>query len=181
MRTTKPLSFALMLLAFALLTASQVRADGTSIDYVYQANGNTFTWQLPTNPVVDPSNAYSGSDFTLTGVFVSENGGAPQDGALDFFNTAVGGGFGLFVDNFGSILIDSFGPQLYSGDEGTPTFLTGTFTLSDYGASNPFDPNSISYSGTLQATTSSVPEPSTVLLLGVGLAAGLAISLLRKN
>lgn len=171
MRTYKRFSLAVLVLCFSLLSAGQLRADGT-IDYVYQAGGNTFTWDLPTNPVIAPANVYSGEGFIITDLSFSENGVA-MVGTLDFYNTSLGGGFDLWTGNY-SFLADAYGSQLYSGPESAPTLLAGTFSFTDDG-----NGNSAPYGGTLGVT--SVPEPSTFYMLGVGLAMILGFAFLRKN
>jgi outer membrane protein assembly factor BamB len=174
-RTSKLFSAVLLLLTFSLLTASQIRADGTPTDgstnYVYEFDGNTFTWEVPTNPVITPGNASPGNYFTLTDLSFSENG-VVMVGTMDFYNTSMLGGFDLLSGN--SYLCDADGPQLYTGPENAPTLLTGNFSLLDFG-----NGYTATYGNALAATT--VPEPSTLSLLAVGLALGLALTFLRKN
>jgi PEP-CTERM motif-containing protein len=66
---------------------------------------------------------------------------------------------------------NAFGPQLYSGPESSPTLLTGNFSLADAENTEYF----LAGTGTLNAT--SVPEPSALSLLAIGL----AIFALRKQ
>jgi hypothetical protein len=166
-------SAALLLLSFSLLAASQIRADGMD-SYVYEFGGNTFTWELPTNPVIAPDNAYLGMGFTIPDLSFSENGVA-MVGTLDFYNTSMDGGFDLWIGGY--YFSNAYGPQLYTGPESAPTLLTGTFSLTDYGnGDSPTEGN------ILQVTSvSSVPEPSTFSLLAIGLAIGLVFTFLRKN
>jgi len=171
MRTCKLFSAALLFLSFSLLFVSQCRGDGTT-DYVYQAGGNTFTWDVPTNPVNAPSNVYSGDGFIIPDLSFSENGVA-MVGTLDFYNTSAGGGFDLWVGDY-SFLSNAYGSQLYTGLESAPTLLTGTFSLIDYG-----NGNCPPYAGTLEVV--STPEPSTLYMFGIGLAMILGFAFLRKN
>lgn len=183
MRATK-LAFA-VLLVLTLFAAGQVRADSTSTtSYVYTADGNTFTWSLPTNPPVASTDV---GQFSVADVPVTIDG-IHTTGLFDFYELVEGstvfiGGFDLTLDDGLSYLIDAVGPQLYSGPLTSPTMVTsGTFTFADYGNGDPFDPNAPYYTGTLKVSTSTaVPEPSAFLLLAVGLLAGLAVSLFRKN
>lgn len=171
MRSCKLLSAVLVFLSFLLLAATQVRADGAN-NYVYAANGNTFTWSLPANPAMTSDNVDVGDYSTFCDVSLSENGVA-MSGTLDFYNTNWGGGFDLWTGtNFP--LVDAYGPQLYTGLESAPTFLPGTFSFTDYG-----NGNGPVYGGTLQVTPA--PEPSTLCMLGIGLAIFLGFALLRKN
>jgi len=174
----------LSLLCFSLVAARQACAD--SVKYSWSFGGNTFTWSLPTNPVISSENVVAGLSFTIPGVTFTENGGAPMTGTVDFFsssslNDPIPGGFDLYTgpQNNQNFLADTFGPQLYTGSEGTPTLSAGVFTLSQIG-SDGFTPIG---TGTLTATlvSSAVPEPPTILLLAVGLVIGLAVAVLRKN
>jgi len=160
---------ALFLFSFTLLSASQARADGIN-SYEYQVGGNTFTWGLASKPA--PDEVDPGYYFTFYNLSFSENGVA-MAGTLDFYTNAWGGGFDLWADNE-YLVANAFGPLLYSGSLGAPTMLTGTFYLTDPG----YNGDSI-YCSTLQVK--SVPEPSALSLLVIGLAIGLAFSLLRKN
>jgi len=75
-----------------------------------------------------------------------------------FFNSADLGG----LNSVFSCLPDLIGPQLYTGSESDPTFLTGVFEL--------FDINTgVEYTLTA-CETPAMPEPSTVLMLVSGLA-----------
>src|ERR1700757_2519508 len=165
MRSAKLISAALLLLSFLLLGASQTRAD--AINYVYTSSGITYTWTLPTNPVIDPANVYPGLGFTIPDWSFSESTNPnPMVGTFDFFNSSIGGGFDLKTG--GGTLINAYGLQLYTGPESAPTMLVGAFsTFLDYGSdtSGSSPPSS---GNSLQST--SVPEPSTLSLLTIGLA-----------
>jgi hypothetical protein len=170
MRISKLFSAALLLFCFSLLAASQVRADGTT-DYVYEAGGNTFTWNVPTNPVSAPNNVFSGEGFIIPDLSFTENGSA-MVGTLDFYNTSSGGGFDLWVGNY-SFLSNAYGSQLYTGLESAPTLIPGTFSLTDYGNGD------CPYGGTLKVIPT--PEPSALSMLAIGLAIILGFAFLRKN
>jgi hypothetical protein len=172
MRMTKLFSVAVVLLGWAMLSASPLRADGTDT-YTYQANGNTFTWQLPVNPT--PSASSQGFDFTFTNFTMTENGSSVV-GTLDFYTNAWGGALDFFTNS--SVLIDAFGLQLFNGSVGSPTMLGGTYWVIDFGG-NDNNPNNPVYIGELQVA--SVPEPSTLLLLLVGTVTALGIGALRKS
>ncbi len=104
MRIYKLFSAALLLLSFSLLAASQIRAD--EINYSYSSAGNTFTWTLPTNPVIAPVDVDAGMSFTIPNLSFSENG-VPLVGTFDFFSFVDGGGFDLIGG--GGFLINAFG------------------------------------------------------------------------
>ena len=180
MRMYKLFSAGLLLLSFSLLAASQIRAD--EIDYSYTSAGNTFTWTLPTNPVIAPADVDAGMSFTIPNSSFLENG-VPLVGTFDFFSFGDGGGFDLIVGS--GFLINAFGAgwppfgqQVYSGPESAPTMLKGPFgTFTDFGndatgnTSNP---------GTLKVVSTSVPEPSTLSLLAIALAIALALTFVRS-
>jgi hypothetical protein len=145
-----------LLIFLALSSANFAMADGID-QFTYTAGGNTFTWQLPASPSPTSDNIYPGVAFTIPDVLVSVNGGTPQLGSFDFYSTMCSGGFDLtFGDN---VPANTIGQQLYTGWEGTPTFIIGTFLETDYGPSDNGIP------GTLVIST---PEPSSLLLLAAG-------------
>lgn len=184
--------FVFVLATLALLTAPQLRANGITLNYNYQSGGNTFTWQLPENPVLSPSNVVLYTMFTFNNLSFTENGVA-MTGTMDFYNSGVGGGFDLYLGTtpppylaaaLGMPLSNPLlNQQLYSGLESAPTMLTGTFTLADYATTDPVNFTGNGIPGTLQVTpVTTVPEPSTLLLMTVALAFSLAgAAFLRRN
>ena len=63
------------------------------------------------------------------------------------------------------VLLSTDGPQLYSGAEATPTFLTGTFLLTEFGGTG-------TYTLTISnPAAAAVPEPATwaMMLAGFGM------------
>ena len=184
----------LSLLCFSLVAAGQVRAD--SVSYTYTVGSDIFTWTLPLNPVIAPSNAVCGMPsslctFTIPGAsFTLQIGSAmptTMTGTFDFADGSLDGGFDLYTGAAPSgnpaFLIDNFGTVLFTGPVTAPTlsaFPSG-ISLTEYGVGDSSNPDAV---GTLTATvvsTTPTPEPSTLLLLATGLAIGLAITVLRKN
>ena len=158
----------LVLAVFTLMLATQAKAD--SIDnFTYQAGGNTYTWQLPSSPTISPDSFLSGLIFGITDVNYSENDIPQGPAALSFRSLIFGGGLSL------SDLIQSISPinasdfQIYGGSEDAPTFLTGTFGLTDYAS----DANGLPATLTITA----VPEPSSLMLLATGMLALLGLAL----
>jgi hypothetical protein len=150
--------YGLMLLV-ALATAVVAKADEVD-SFTYTVGGDTFVWQLLASPSnVDP---YAPDGFMLSDVAVSQNGGAPVLTELTFFSDVDEGGFYF---PFGNFFPNTFGDQLYTGPEATPTFKIDTFQLSDFGTASD---GKTGVPGTLVISKVSVPEPPAYLLLMVG-------------
>lgn len=142
---------------FGVLSTSRAKADDI---FTYQFGGNTYTWELAASPSVAPPNMFlTGNFFELEVVPFSENGGPQAQGTLDFYQApGNGGGFELFPVGNSTPILNTFGPQLYTGGEGSPTFKLGKF-----------DVNNDRPNGALGSLViSSTPEPSSLLLLGAG-------------
>ena len=154
----------LMLAVFGLFSATQAQAD-TIDNFTYQEGDNTFTWQLPSSPTILASDFLPGLAFGIPDVAYSENDIPQNPASLTFLSLPLGGGFFL-LDVVQGILAS--GSQLYSGPEDAPTFLTGTFSLTDISGGNGIP-------ATL--TITSVPEPSSLMLLGTGMLALLGFAL----
>ena len=158
----------LVLAVFTLMLATQAKAD--SIDnFIYQAGGNTYTWQLPSSPTLSPDSFLTGVVFGITDIAYSEND-IPQDpAALNFLSLTFGGGLSLndLIQGISPIIASDF--QIYGGSEDAPTFLTGTFGLTDYAS----DANGLPATLTITA----VPEPSSLMLLATGMLALLGLAL----
>ena len=120
------------------------------------------TFQIDSNPTPDDLSA--GQYFTI---FDVENFPAATLGVADvsFFNGSVGGGLELY-DFYGSnVLLSTDGPQLYTGSESAPTFLTGTFALTQYQGTG-------TYTLTISnPAAAAVPETATwaMMLAGFGM------------
>lgn len=99
----------------------------------------------------------SSTSFTITNVATSiglEN--------LSFFLSGNYGGFRVDSPTSNTTLADVYGLQLFTGTLSNPTFTLGTFaTTTTVGCTN-------NCAGQL-VISSSVPEPTTVALLGLGL------------
>jgi hypothetical protein len=166
MRTT--LFVLAVVLSFTV--TNQVKAD--SIDtFTYQSGGNAFVWQLPASPIPAGGDVLLGFAFAFPIVSVSENSGPPQSGSFIFFSNASQGGLDL---NFGPdlLVIHSISPQLYSGPETSPTFLLGTFQLTDYAL---YDVN-----GMPATLVIASPEPSGIALLFLSLLSVNALLSVRR-
>jgi hypothetical protein len=161
---------ALVLSALLFLITGIASAD-TLITYQFTGGGITASFQLPVNPTVIASTP--GFDFIVMPISLMING-APSSDRVNFYNSSAGGGF-VVTDGGSTTVLNTAGPQLYSGPESSPTMLgvaTGGVALTDFMTGAPV--------GTL--TTPGTPgpvstaEPSVTILLGVGLLAlGLAV------
>ena len=82
---------------------------------------------------------------------------------------------GFYLGNLGGFPIgfSVFGPQLFSGTTSAPTFLTGTFGLSDISRNRTTDPLTVNYTLTVSDITNNgaVPEPASWAMMvgGFGL------------
>jgi hypothetical protein len=147
---------ALSLLAVAASTTLVAKADS----FTLTGEGNTFTFSIAGSPVVDPISF----GFIVSNITVTENGVSTPDSTLTFYDSAFGGGLAI-QPNPSILVFDS--DQLYSGTNAAPTFLPGTFKLTD-------DVDGAKYKLVIAADppsgpgSSPVPEPSSLALIGTG-------------
>jgi hypothetical protein len=155
---------------YALVAAAALAATFTAHadTLTFSSAGTTFTFTLPSSPV--PSASSAGVGFEVDGVTASGPSGTQSIDVAFYDNpgSVINGGFGYA--GFGSVDFSS-GPQVFTGTEADPSFLTGVFNLID---------TSTGAQTTLTITGDSpVPEPSTFALLGTGIL-GLAGATRRK-
>lgn len=167
---------------FAGFCATDAKADSTTIDnFVFTlSNGNTYTWTATVPPDIIPA---GGTAFDLKDTsYTFQQGSGPivdtSAMSIEFYTDAAAGGFvltggagpGLFVD----------GPSLFEGSSPlAPVFNLGTFTnFTDF----PDEGGSLGGSLTVtQTVVANTPEPSTLLLTGVGLLGILGIARKKKR
>jgi len=122
----------------------------------------TATWQVNANP--NPDIASPGEGFILWDVegFDDAIFGIAD---LTFYNAAIGGGLEIYDFWNDVYLLSAEGPQLYGGSEENPTFLLGTFALTEFEGTG-------AYTLTIAevGAPAAVPEPATGALLIGGLA-----------
>jgi hypothetical protein len=164
----------LTLAVVGLFATAQAKAD--SIDqFTYTIGSSTYSWQLPSTSFPGWGNFNLGEFFTLNDVLYSVDGGPANHGDFDFYTDNAGGGFDLYT-NSGTVKINAFGQELFSGPAFFPTFLTGTFPMLDI-ANNP----SGQWGSLTIGPVSKAPEPSAVLFLVSGLLGLALVSRFRKT
>jgi hypothetical protein len=148
-----------LLATFIFLSALPAHAD-SGATYNFELSGPVdATWTMSENP--SPFFVEEGTAFAVDVPDLSMDGGPVIDDTICFFNLSDLGGLNSVI-----ALPDFYGPQVYTGDESSPTFQTGVYTFTmDNGQSE-----------TLCITQA--PEPTTMLLLFSGLA---ALGLKRKR
>jgi hypothetical protein len=153
--------------AVVLSTTAAARADDL-FSFIDNA-GNTLTFTLPGSPAPTASN---GGTFVVDNVAVVFDGTATVGG---FAFTSGGGwafggpGFSLQDDaggNYqGRFTVDGSTGSLFTGTTAKPTFLTGDFTGASF-----FLPSDPGGGSPYTLTITVVSEPSSLLLLGSGIA-----------
>lgn len=119
------------------------------------------TWQLNATPV--PDDFFTSNVFTLWNVAGAFQGATATVTDLTFFNATRGGGMSIYDFNAGVSLLSTDGPQLYSGVEGAPAFLLGTFALTQFQGTDQY---------LLTVTeVGAIPEPGSMALMLCGLLA----------
>jgi hypothetical protein len=165
------MSFLRSLSTFTVLACLPLLLRASTVDNFVLTDGtDTATFSLPASPT--PTNGYAGEFFVLDGVSVTVDG-TPLIVNLAFYDFAHpwDGGIDIFESSASSPIIEQEGLQLYSGSETAPTFLTETFDLTQYPPPSfpvfPAGEDAGNY--TLTITPATTPEPSSLVLVGIGL------------
>jgi len=146
------------LLTVALALSSAAALAGPV--YKFELTGAyAATWQL-TTPVV-PDDSFAGQQFTIWNVVGTFENASTSMVDLTFFSSADGGGLNIYDFAAHTNLLSTDGPQLYTGAEGAPAILSGTFNLTQFQGVGQY---------TLTVTeVTAIPEPATMLLTCCGL------------
>ena len=159
--------------------AALLLSAGAANAALYQFNltgGYTASWQL--NSTVTPAALDAGEGFVLIDVQGNFPGSLSGVVDLSFFNAAENGGLGIddFLGN--QVLLSTDGPQLYSGPESSPTFLLGTFNLTEFGGIETY---TLTITDLDAVPPGTVPEPASAALVVAGLAMLAASRRRRKS
>jgi hypothetical protein len=156
-------------LAFSIFNLAAT-AWASTIEFSMTDGTNTISWTLPPSPTPDVVDL--GTDFAMDAVPILVNGN-PETIQITFWNgtnlSRHGVAGGLDIGNPPSVplLINQYGPALYTGPESAPTFALGEFSLTN--VPNPTFSSNLTSNFTLDVTQ--IPEPSSLLFLSAGMVA----------
>jgi PEP-CTERM motif len=147
------------ILGFLLLWLSSPAVRADTLDFTLTGEGTTYTFQLPSSPNPSGSGA---SYFDIVNVIVTRDHESEVAADVLFYTNSAYGGLEFYRD-----LPQLYGPQVFSVDQGNPTFITG-----GYGLENSEDGST--YVLTIAAPPGGgalpVPEPSTWAMMLLGFA-----------
>jgi PEP-CTERM putative exosortase interaction domain len=146
--------------ALLITAVAPGRADPLMYDFVTSATPyGIISTSLPGSPTPV---SFTPTSFELGPVPVNVDGDV-IDMAVDFYTDAAGGGAsGLYQGD----LYRYGGPQLFTGSTSSPAFRTGSFLFDDDFLLT------ITSQGNTSGDATSVPEPSSLALFGIGLLIG---------
>jgi hypothetical protein len=108
--------------SFLLLWFFSPALRAETLDFTLTGEGTTYAFQLPSSP--DSGGAGNDFYFAVANVIITINNQAELAAAVAFFYEGADGGLEFVRD-----LPQLDGPQVFSGNPGTPTFITGDYSL----------------------------------------------------
>jgi PEP-CTERM motif len=170
------LRIAAVIAVFALISVSAAKADSnTELYYSLTGPGGvTASFYLPVNPVIAPENVDGTFAFQVSPIDVMLNGKSDPDGGyVTFYDISFGGGLTLDQGEvFDLTNPDDSNIALFTtGTEAAPMMLapTGNIPLDDFMSGDG------GYNLTVTQVQVTTPEPASLLLVGVGLIALIAM------
>lgn len=144
----------------AMTAAFIASAPVEAATFAYSLTGDySANWVLNSNPAT--FNVQIGQIFRVADALGTFQDIAGPGATLIFYSSSEFGGIGIEGDR---LVLDTTGPQLYSGPESSPTMLTGRFLLMN-------ETGRLAYTLTV-SDLSAVPEVGTwsMMIIGFGLA-----------
>ena len=134
----------------AMLGSVPAQATPTTTRFFWDSiSGDNELFFLPTMPTPDLNE--DGISFLISDVPVLRNGTGPFLTDTAFYTEDIDGGGG-----FSNAFANAYGPQVFSGPTGSPTFVNGDYEM--------FESPDGALIGTLHIAT--VPEPASLALVG---------------
>ena len=155
--------------AFAIALFSAASVSALADDAFTLTDGtNTISFTLPSSPIPNPAinqQFFLNNAFAIDNVPGVVNGNVVNLGEVRFWGGSNGAPAGIQIDEVGPNIGELYqeGADLFTGDVHTPTFIPGTYDLTNNSAlANHF-------TGNFDLTITATPEPSTILQVGSGL------------
>ncbi len=155
-----------ILLATAAAAMLGLANPASAAPYLFTLTGDySASWILDSTPVTSSPFDWK---FTVAGVTGNFSGLAGTSVVIDFYADSFLGGFTISDETSHAVLADGYDVALFSGTTSAPTFLTGTFSLTNNHGVNPFT--------LVIGAAPAVPEPATwALMIGGFALAGAAM------